>query len=187
VQLEELKLRCRGGEAEACRLIVSFCLGHPGVCADLAPSLDPPVTDRPLLENRLRNLLVACDAGDDAACRQVAVGCDRFADLCPADIPVAPRPSSAPSTGPRPGISSGDSVPSSPTPRVGASLDDTAAPTSPAGDATRPAETSTDDRVSTPGPRPTNASSDIATTPAPIVTEAPTTAPSDRPAGDRPR
>jgi len=108
--LEQLKQRCRAGEDGACRQIVTFCREHTDMCGALPPA-DPPIADRPVIDNRLRGLLASCLSGDEAACRRLAQACNLYADLCPADeVPLPPEAS--PPVENRPNTSS----PLSPTP-----------------------------------------------------------------------
>jgi hypothetical protein len=178
-KLEELKQACRGGDSEACRLIVTFCRDHIALCGALAPG-EPPITDRPLLENRLKRLLAACDAGDDAACRQVAAGCDRFADLCPIDQPVAPGPSSTPTGAPRPNTSSSDGTPAVPPATSDARPQDEATPARPV--ETQPAPGAPGPTVTPVRDEPVSLSTPDAGPP-----RNPSATPGDGPSGDRPR
>ena len=130
--LERLKAACRGGADGACRAIIAFCREQAHVCGAIEPEL--PVTDRPMLGDRLEGLHASCLLGDEGACRQLARACNLFADLCPEggverpDVP--PTPSSRPNVAPRPGDATvtpgGDLSPRtyvdapSPTPRLDA-------------------------------------------------------------------
>jgi hypothetical protein len=186
--LEELRQACRDGRDGACRALVAFCREHPETCGGLMPQ-EPPLTDRPLVENRLRTLLAECNAGDEGACRQLAQHCIRFLDLCPADLVPLPEPTrtneSRPSTAgdahtPDPSPASPRPVDVAPTPERPAAtpaseLSDRPRAT-PVLEPSRPTETpvrdggsggASDERTPEPSPEATSTPPrDVATTPA---------------------
>lgn len=99
--LEELKARCRSGNATACESLVAFCRAHSAICGDLPLALPGDIGEDADLRERLPRLRESCAAGSAAACRQLVSLCESTPALCPADL-VRPSPTPVPDRQPEP-------------------------------------------------------------------------------------